>query len=179
MATLKISFPIIYTKKNVESSTKFANTNFIFSGLPEARSLYLDTEFENSKIEYEREENEDVGEHNQTEPESAPSFNKNEEMQNLIVKPTGSILRLRCPAVGNPRPNITWWRNNDETTKPLGVIRNRWTLKLENIALQDAGNYTCQVCNSFGCINHVFKVDIIGEKIFLENFKMLLTTVCV
>ncbi|XP_043460823.1 fibroblast growth factor receptor homolog 1-like isoform X2 [Leptopilina heterotoma] len=129
--------------------------------LPEARSLYLDTEFENSKIEYEREENEDVGEHNQTEPESAPSFNKNEEMQDLIVKPTGSTLRLRCPAVGNPRPNITWWRNNDEPTKPLGVIRNRWTLKLENIALQDAGNYTCQVCNSFGCINHVFKVDII------------------
>lgn len=137
--------------------------NRIFTGLPEARSLYLETEFENAKIENERDENEDAGEHNQTEPESAPSFNKNEEMQDLIVKPTGSTLRLRCPAVGNPRPNITWWRNNEEPTKSLGVIRNRWILKLENLVLQDAGNYTCQVCNNFGCINHVFKLDVIGE----------------
>ncbi|XP_051176629.1 fibroblast growth factor receptor homolog 1-like isoform X2 [Leptopilina boulardi] len=162
------------TLGNIQSAfTPEEETNELYieaRRLPEARSLYLDTEFENSKIEYERDENEDVGEHNQTEPLSAPSFNKNEEIQDLIVKPTGSTLRLRCPAVGNPRPNITWWKNNDEPTKPLGVSRNRWILKLENIALQDAGNYTCQVCNSFGCINHVFKVDIIeATDSFLES----------
>ena len=135
--------------------------------MPEARALYLDAEFENTKDENERDENEEFVEHNQTAPESAPVFNKNEEIHGLVVKSTGNTLKLKCPAAGNPRPNITWFKNNEEVPRSLRVIRNRWNLRVEDIALQDAGNYTCRVCNYLRCISHTVKVDVIGE---LQNF---------
>ena len=87
-------------------------------------------------------------------------------MPDLVQKLTGSTLRLKCPAFGNPRPNITWLKNNEEPSSSLGIIRNKWNLKLEDIVIQDSGNYTCIVCNQLGCINHTFKVDIHGESDF-------------
>ncbi|XP_033207757.1 fibroblast growth factor receptor 3-like isoform X3 [Belonocnema kinseyi] len=128
--------------------------------MPEARSLYLETEFENTKDENERDENEDFGEHNQTVPESEPVFNKVEEIHGLVIKSAGSTLKLKCPAGGNPRPNITWTKNNEE------LSRNRWSLKFEHLALEDTGNYTCRVCNHLRCISHTFKVDVVG---YLES----------
>ncbi|KAL6423759.1 hypothetical protein ACFW04_010317 [Cataglyphis niger] len=102
------------------------------------------------------------GEHNNTVPESPPAFNKTDEMHALVVKPAGSTMRLRCPSIGNPRPNITWLKNNEEPKRDLGTaIRTKWTLRLEDLVTKDSGNYTCVVCNHLGCINHTFKVDII------------------
>lgn len=117
------------------------------------------------KDENERDENDDFGEHNETAPESEPVFNKNEEIHGLVVKSAGSMLKLKCPAGGNPRPNITWTKNNEE------LSRNRWSLKFEHLALEDTGNYTCRVCNHLRCISHTFKVDVVGE---LENFTILI-----
>lgn len=127
--------------------------------MPETRSLHLDSDGDNEKGG-----NENAGEHNNTLPESPPVFNKTDDMHGSVVKPAGNMVRLRCPAVGNPRPNITWLKNNEEPKRILGsVIRNKWTLRLEDIVIQDSGNYTCIVCNYLGCINHTFKVDVIGE----------------
>lgn len=104
------------------------------------------------------------GEHNKTLPECPPMFNKSDEMHATVVKPAGSTLRLRCPAVGNPQPNITWLKNNEEPKRTLGtIIMVKWSLRLEDVVIQDGGNYTCIVCNYLSCINHTFKVEIIGE----------------
>lgn len=114
----------------------------------------------------EKGENDTEGEHNNTVPESPPVFNKTDEMHASVVKPAGSTMRLRCPSTGNPRPNITWLKNNEEPRRDLGTaIRTKWTLRLEDLVTKDSGNYTCIVCNHLGCINHTFKVDIIGESL--------------
>lgn len=103
------------------------------------------------------------GEHNNTVPESPPAFNKT-DMHTSVVKPAGSTLRLKCPSVGNPSPNITWLKNNEEPKRDLGTaIKTKWTLRLEDLVTKDSGNYTCIVCNRLGCINYTFKVDIIGK----------------
>lgn len=125
----------------------------------------------------EKSESDVEGEHNNTVPESPPVFNKTDEMHASVVKPAGSTMRLRCPSTGNPRPNITWLKNNEEPRRDLGTaIRTKWTLRLEDLVTKDSGNYTCIVCNHLGCINHTFKVDIIGEfemPIFLDPLYFL------
>lgn len=129
--------------------------------LPETRSLHLDSDKMDTDLD-EKGESDVEGEHNNTVPESPPVFNKTEEMHATVVKPAGSTMRLRCLSTGNPRPNITWLKNNEEPRRDLGTaIRTKWTLRLEDLVTKDSGNYTCIVCNHLGCINHTFKVDII------------------
>ncbi|GAB1869188.1 Fibroblast growth factor receptor [Camponotus japonicus] len=129
--------------------------------LPETRSLHLDSDKMDTDLD-EKGESDVEGEHNNTVPESPPVFNKTDEMHASVVKPAGSTMRLRCPSTGNPRPSITWLKNNEEPRRDLGTaIRTKWTLRLEDLVTKDSGNYTCIVCNHLGCINHTFKVDII------------------
>lgn len=130
--------------------------------LPETRSLHLDSEKSDAELDNNKGENEMVDEHNNTLPERPPTFNNSDEMHKPVVKPAGNMVRLRCPSFGNPRPNITWLKNNEEPKRSLGtIIRTKWTLRLEDLVPDDSGNYTCIVCNRLGCINHTFKVDII------------------
>ncbi|XP_018365756.1 PREDICTED: fibroblast growth factor receptor homolog 1-like isoform X1 [Trachymyrmex cornetzi] len=129
--------------------------------LPETRSLHLDSEKLDADLD-EKSESYAEDDHNQKVPESPPSFNKTDEMHTLVVKPAGSMMRLKCPSVGNPRPNITWLKNNEEPKRDIGsVSKTKWTLRLEDLVTKDSGNYTCIVCNYLGCINYTFKVDII------------------
>ncbi|KAL0134594.1 hypothetical protein PUN28_001414 [Cardiocondyla obscurior] len=129
--------------------------------LPETRSLHLDSEKLDVDLD-ETSEHDAEDEHNHKVPESPPSFNKTDEMHTSVVKPAGSTMRLKCPSVGNPTPNITWLKNNEEPKRELGTaIKNKWTLRLEDLVTKDSGNYTCIVCNYLGCINYTFKVDII------------------
>ncbi|XP_043269981.1 fibroblast growth factor receptor homolog 1-like isoform X2 [Venturia canescens] len=125
--------------------------------LPETRSLHLEIDPDNDKNE-----NGKAGDHNKKAPPSAPIFNKTDEMHGSIVKPAGNMLRLRCPSTGNPTPNITWLKNNEEPNRAVGpIVMTKWTLRVEDLVVTDGGNYTCIVCNIHGCINNTFKVDVI------------------
>ncbi|XP_076295866.1 fibroblast growth factor receptor homolog 1 isoform X3 [Lasioglossum baleicum] len=126
--------------------------------VPETRSLHHDSDTVDSDLE-----NENAGEHNNTVPKRAPSFNnKSIDMGPVIAKPAGNMLRLRCPSFGNPVPNITWYKNNDIPKRTLGVFTiTKWTIKLEDLVPEDSGNYTCVVCNILGCINRTWKVEIV------------------
>lgn len=148
------------------------NTNLGVTDLPETRSLHLESENAEVDLDNEKLENETAGEHNNTAPVRAPSFNKSVEMPNVVVKPAGNMLRLRCPSFGNPRPNITWYKNNEEPKRTLGtVVMSKWTFRLEDLVPEDSGNYTCVVCNELGCINRTSKVEIVGEcRIFIFLF---------
>lgn len=132
--------------------------------MPETRSLRLESDKIDADLDNEKADNDTVDEQNNTAPLSPPAFNKTDELLASVVKPAGNMLRLRCLSVGNPRPNITWLKNNEEPRRDLGTaIKNKWTLRLEDLVPKDNGNYTCIVCNVLGCISHTFKVDIIGE----------------
>ncbi|XP_026675993.1 uncharacterized protein LOC103524924 [Diaphorina citri] len=45
-------------------------------------------------------------------------------------------------------------------TFDLVIHYNRWSIRLEDLITEDSGNYMCLVCNSLGCIDFTFKVDI-------------------
>lgn len=142
----------------------------IFTDIPESRSLHLDT----TDPDGDKTDETQVGVHNRTAEISAPYFVRPEQVHRVVAKPAGSMLRLKCSSEGNPTPNITWYKNNEEPTRTLGTFRIKgWSLTIEDVVPQDGGNYTCIVCNVHGCINHTFKVDIIGEhsrKVFFFFF---------
>lgn len=111
---------------------------------------------------HDTETNRVAGEYNETVPQMPPRFTKPGNMNRMMAKPAGNMLRLKCPAEGNPEPNITWTKDGAPPHRHLGSIRNgRWSLILEDLVVSDSGNYTCIVCNLCGCINFTYKVDII------------------
>ncbi|XP_046749782.1 fibroblast growth factor receptor homolog 1-like isoform X1 [Diprion similis] len=125
--------------------------------MPVSLSLHMDADPDSDKAE-----ESEVGVHNTTAELSPPYFPKIDAMHKVIAKPAGNTLRLRCPGSGNPMPNITWLKNNQEPTRSLGIVKIRgWTLNIEDVVPEDGGNYTCILCNSLGCTNYTFKVDII------------------
>ncbi|XP_050546487.1 fibroblast growth factor receptor homolog 1-like isoform X2 [Daktulosphaira vitifoliae] len=100
---------------------------------------------------------------NDTEKLMAPKFTKFENMHKVIAKPAGNMLKLKCAAEGNPLPNITWFKDGiNPPQRKLGIIRySQWAIVLEDLVTTDSGNYTCNVCNEYGCIDFTYKVEVI------------------
>lgn len=72
---------------------------------------------------------------------------------------------MKCPAAGNPIPNITWSKNDKHPIlRHLGAIKtSRWQIMLEDLVTSDSGNYTCLVCNTKGCITFTYKLEVLGK----------------
>lgn len=88
----------------------------------------------------------------------APEFS--EQPSRLHVKAVGQSVRLKCLAKGMPEPSITWSKDG-ETLSRVGDMRH-WTLVLQDLQLKDAGNYTCLVCNTMGCVNFTTQLRMRG-----------------
>ncbi|GLG99086.1 Fibroblast growth factor receptor homolog 1 [Gryllus bimaculatus] len=101
-----------------------------------------------------------AGQFNDSGVARAPEFTK--KFNKLIAKPAGNMIRLKCPAIGNPSPNITWLFDGAKHERKFGEYKyGRWSLLLEDLVTSDSGNYTCVVCNEFGCINFTFTVAVV------------------
>ncbi|XP_055613302.1 fibroblast growth factor receptor 3-like [Uranotaenia lowii] len=88
-----------------------------------------------------------------------PFFTKPEQMIAQLFKPSGNMVRLRCAADGNPLPNIIWTKDYKNISRDMGVVKYvRWSIVLEDLVVKDSGTYTCNVCNSFGCISFTTKL---------------------
>ncbi|XP_058060783.1 fibroblast growth factor receptor homolog 1-like [Anopheles bellator] len=91
----------------------------------------------------------------------APFFTKKEHMSKLVPKPSGNMVRLRCPADGYPKPNITWTKDGREIERTMGQAKKvNWAIVLEDLVPQDSGFYTCHVCNRVGCTNFTTKLEV-------------------
>ncbi|XP_025065866.1 fibroblast growth factor receptor-like 1 isoform X1 [Alligator sinensis] len=95
-----------------------------------------------------------------------PRFTQPAKMRRrVIARPVGSSVRLKCVASGNPRPDITWLKDNKPLT-PQEIGENKkkkWTLNLKNLKPEDSGKYTCRVFNRVGEINATYKVEVIRK----------------
>lgn len=95
-----------------------------------------------------------------------PRFTQPAKMRRrVIAHPVGSSIRLKCVASGNPRPDITWLKDNKPLT-PQEIGENKkkkWTLNLKNLKPEDSGKYTCRVFNRVGEINATYKVEVIRK----------------
>lgn len=97
-------------------------------------------------------------------PPGPPVFTKEEHMVKLMPKPSGNMVRLRCPADGNPVPNITWTKDNEKIVRSMGSVKYaKWSIVLEDLVPKDSGKYTCHVCNGHGCIDFTTQLEVKGE----------------
>jgi myosin-light-chain kinase len=58
-------------------------------------------------------------------------------------------------STGYPQPTVSWHKNGQELTSKDGSIIISWELnharlELRNVAVKDAGRYTCKAVNSVG-----------------------------
>lgn len=74
------------------------------------------------------------------------------------------MVRLKCPAKGNPKPEITWTKDDKPISRSMGDVKNRnYGILLEDLVPKDSGKYTCNVCNTHGCIHYTIRLDVNGK----------------
>jgi len=60
----------------------------------------------------------------------------------------GDSASISCPVLGNPHPNITWYKGNDTSSGTM--INTNNTLNFSETVLDDSGWYTCFAENYLG-----------------------------
>ena len=99
--------------------------------------------------------------------------------RNLLAVPVGNSVKLDCSADGNPRPIVKWYKDGKSFKERKGgskVYLSPWTtvLSLKDLVPSDTGSYRCNVSNSYGWINHTYKVDVYGKD--KSNGKLILSS---
>lgn len=91
-----------------------------------------------------------------------PYFLPDQRMIQLIVKPAGNSVTLKCLADGNPSPKLVWMKNNRPVNRNLNykVTYKKWSMYMDNLMTSDSGNYTCIVSNSVGSINFTYTLEV-------------------
>ena len=82
------------------------------------------------------------------------------------VWPKSHSVVLKCKAKGTPPLNFTWLKDGEFLRgRRLDPYLNTsiWYLKLKNLEVKDAGQYTCIVSNRYGNINHTYTVTVLGK----------------
>lgn len=97
---------------------------------------------------------------------SGPKFVSTVNHPKSIEIPQTAPLRLECDAIGDPKPNISWFRNGKALVLTSGMIISNYTLTLNDLLPRHSGNYTCEVKNKWGSIHHTFNVKIKGKKYY-------------
>lgn len=74
------------------------------------------------------------------------------------------MVKLKCPAKGDPDPKWEWTKDGKKIERNLGtVVYNKMGITLEDLVPADNGNYTCNVCNIYGCINFTTRLEVNGK----------------
>ncbi|VDO99353.1 unnamed protein product [Soboliphyme baturini] len=77
----------------------------------------------------------------------------------------GDRLKLRCDAVGKPKPYVHWYRNNELIPSARSLPRmkiNPYSLTIIPVQPDDEDKYSCKVWNQVGQIWRNFTVRIMG-----------------
>ncbi|XP_050397094.1 fibroblast growth factor receptor 4 isoform X1 [Patella vulgata] len=80
-----------------------------------------------------------------------------------VSRPVNSYYEFKCSANGDPKPNITWYKDGQLFRKSsLGKFEIRgWKLTIQELLPDDNGDYTCVVQNMYGSINWTFTLEVI------------------
>lgn len=93
----------------------------------------------------------------------APYFTQLSKMEiQLIARPASSSVTLKCPANGNPVPEIKWLKNGKVPERELQkeVIYRKYSLTMDQLQSSDSGKYECIVSNSEGSVNWTYKLEV-------------------
>ncbi|XP_068734988.1 fibroblast growth factor receptor-like 1 [Montipora capricornis] len=89
--------------------------------------------------------------------------------------PASHRVRLKCKAVGAPPLHYKWFKDGQRLLsrrKDPYLNSSLWYLKLKNLDLDDAGEYTCIVTNPYGRINYTYVLNVVAKprsKPILQN----------
>ncbi|XP_052770660.1 contactin-5-like isoform X5 [Mya arenaria] len=115
---------------------------------------------------------------------SKPAFSRKKDYSDYVSGSATKSVTLDCDAIGYPDANITWYRTTKLSNgipepnvpykpnmrqtglQPINYSNSKykkegWKLTIEDIALEDKGNYTCIVANELGSINWNFTVEVL------------------
>ncbi|XP_012942941.1 hemicentin-1 [Aplysia californica] len=70
---------------------------------------------------------------------------------------------LPCPAVGTPRPRVTWYKDDVQLTgNELGIVQlEDGSLEIDNIQARDSGVYECVAENVAGVANRIMEIKVL------------------
>lgn len=94
-----------------------------------------------------------------------PKF-KTPQFYNNTHKYKGSFAIFNCNVYSNPVANISWYFNNRTIDVTLAKYKaKKWSLNVMDLLEQDTGMYTCQICNTYGCINRSSFLKVIEREV--------------
>jgi titin len=78
------------------------------------------------------------------------------------------VICLSVFTVGYPQPSVTWHKNGQELSPRDGSViisreLSRVNLELRNVAVKDAGRYTCKAVNAVGSASSTADVVVKSE----------------
>ena len=88
---------------------------------------------------------------------SAPSLLQ-QPVETTVNKSQTAI--LKCTAVGNPPPKVTWSKVNSSLPVGRHVVESSGALILQDVRPGDEGQYTCKAENLLGNINATAKLTV-------------------
>lgn len=62
------------------------------------------------------------------------------------------IASFQCKVRGNPKPQISWLKQNASLPASKRIVQSRGTLMIRDVTSQDGGMYTCQTKNLLGVV---------------------------
>ena len=83
---------------------------------------------------------------------------------NIEVKASETAV-INCHVTGTPTPTVQWLVNGqliDRTDQRYYISRDAGTLKITDVKVSDAGQYTCIAKNSVGIAERDFNLDVLG-----------------
>ena len=76
----------------------------------------------------------------------------------IVSPPTPTVVNetdvasFQCKPRGNPKPQITWLKQNSSLPSNKRIVQSRGTLMIRDVTPQDGGMYTCQAKNLLGVV---------------------------
>ena len=80
----------------------------------------------------------------------------------VVVNQTGAA-SFQCEVKGNPKPQVTWLKQNSSLLADKRVVPSHGGLMITDVTSQDGGTYTCVAKNIFGVVTLSATLTVQGE----------------
>ena len=83
----------------------------------------------------------------------------------MVVNESGTA-SFQCQTDGNPKPKVTWLKQNSSLPAHKRVVSSRGGLMITDVTSEDEGIYTCVARNILGEMTSSATLTVQGEKIY-------------